>query len=263
MFYRIYAKLINFLMIPLVLRGFFRKEVGGAYWVGFQKKLWLCCKAVKAATRIQSGTSWRALILMAEKILSVPKSLPGYVAECGPWKGSSTATLSLVCRLAGRKLLVFDSFKGLPSPRGNDNAHHLLGTNAIATYEKGDFTGALEEVKANIKKYGAIEVCEFIEGYFSDTLPGFNKKLVFVYTDVDLRESLKDCLDNLWPHLQDNCYWFTDEAQHEEMAKLFYEKGIPLVGAGSGICFGSGLGGSIGYAIKNKSYTQTVPQNIT
>jgi O-methyltransferase len=39
---------------------------------------------------------------------------PGVVVEPGCYKGSSTAKFSLIARKAGRDLVVFDSFQGIP-----------------------------------------------------------------------------------------------------------------------------------------------------
>ena len=54
--------------------------------------------------------------------------------------------------MIGRKLLVYDSFEGLPDV---DEAEKNL-------FGKGEYTGALDEVKKNVGKYGALELCEFV-----------------------------------------------------------------------------------------------------
>src|SRR4029453_14453781 len=51
------------------------------------------------------------------------------VVEAGSGKGGSTAKLSLVTRLAGGRLLVFDSFRGIPP---NDHRHSNLWGRAVA-----------------------------------------------------------------------------------------------------------------------------------
>jgi O-methyltransferase len=54
---------------------------------------------------------------LASAVLQVPRSTPGSVVECGCYVGGSTANLSLVCAATGRKLIIFDSFQGLPEPK--------------------------------------------------------------------------------------------------------------------------------------------------
>ncbi len=72
--------------------------------------------------RIPTTTAWEWLLMIGLKILEFPPSseLPGDVIECGSYKGGSAACLSLVCRIMGRKLRVYDSFRGFPPARPGD-----------------------------------------------------------------------------------------------------------------------------------------------
>lgn len=129
--------------------------------------------------------------------------------------------------------------------------------------------GGVEEVKQNIKRYGNIDICNFHVGYFNDTLPRVDKKVAFVFLDVDLRESLETCIKYFYPLLQDGCRIYTHEAHHMEFASLFFsdewwQKNLGctppgLIGAGSGIGLSllggrSYFGSSLGYTIKNPQY---------
>jgi len=112
--------------------------------------------------RIRTGTSYKTHLAMALKILETPPEVVGDVIECGTWKGGSAANLSLVCRIVGRRLKIFDSFEGLPAGESGDReAHH---------YRSGDYCGTLEEVRRNIRRYGAIESCEFLSIIGGDLL---------------------------------------------------------------------------------------------
>jgi hypothetical protein len=154
---------------------------------------------------------------------------------------------------------VFDSFAGLPRPEGADEGHLLLASREVHTYSEGDYRGSLDVVQANVARFGAIDRCRFHAGYFADTLPDFGSPVVFAYLDVDLVKSEETCIEYLWPLLRPGCFVFTDEAQHHEMAQLFYDKEWwrerleeeppGLVGAGNGVGlflhrggFRSGLG---------------------
>lgn len=259
-----YRKFVQLLFLPIFLKPFFKKQVGAEYGVGFSKKLKLLFKIYRINKKIRSATSCYEHVQMAKAILEAPKNLNGDVVECGCWKGASTASLSLVCELAGRKLIVFDSFCGLPSPKEGDKIHHAPHIGKTPGYEKGNYSGSLDEVKNNIKNYGSLDVCEFIEGYFEDTMPGFfetfNSKIIFSFLDVDLTKSLETCVFHLWPFLQKGCHLFTHEAPHLEISALFFDKewwnrhlntGFPsLIGAGSGTCFHPSFGTPIGYTTK-------------
>jgi len=191
--------------------------------------------------RIQSGTTYKVHLAMALKILETPPEILGDIVECGTWKGGSAANLSLVCRIVGRRLKIYDSFEGLPEGKPGDR--HAKG------YKKGEYLGTLDEVKRNIAKYGAIECCEFIKGWFKDTLPNLHSPVLLAFLDVDLEDSLDTCVKYIWPNLIDRGFIFTDECVGIDYVALFYSEKwwklnfnrTPpgLIGAGTGLCLGT------------------------
>lgn len=190
--------------------------------------------------RIRTGTSYKSHLAMALKIMETSPEVTGDIIECGTWKGGSAANLSLVCKLVGRKLRIYDSFEGLPEGEENDReAKH---------YTKGDYSGCLEEVERNIERYGAIECCEFVKGWFKDTLPTLHEPVLLAFLDVDLEASLDICVRYIWPNLIDTGYMFTDEFVAIDYCALFYSekywdkyfKRVPpgLIGVGTGLPLG-------------------------
>lgn len=262
---KIYRIFVQILCIPIFVSDYFKRQSGSEYRIGFWTKLAVLYKMARNNCKIVSGSSFLEHVTMATTIMNIPKTLEGVVVECGSYKGVSAANLSLICALCDRKLEIFDSFQGLPEPSVKDNAHTLLSTREIHTYEKGSWCGTLDEVRQSITRYGRIDVCNFNQGYFDQTLPKFKKKCVFAWLDVDLRESLETCIKNLWPLLHDGCSLYTHEAAHLEIASLFFSSEwwkenlntLPpgLVGAGSGIGIkilsGAYFNSSMGYTIKN------------
>lgn len=242
---KLYRILIQILCVPIFLSGFFRKETGQEYQIGFWTKLEVVLKMIRNNMKITSGSSFIEHIFMAVTLLNLPKSLEGVVVECGTYKGVSAANISLICGLVNRRLEIFDSFEGLPEPSHQDRGHVLLGAKEIHSYEKGAWEGTLEEVKVNITRYGNIGICRFHKGYFHETLPSFKESCVQIWLDVDYRASLETCLEFLWPLLRDGCFLYTHEAQHREIASLFYSESWwknhvhmdppGLVGAGTGL----------------------------
>ena len=211
-----------------------------SYKMTFYKKFKLGFKMFLNKLRIPMGTSYKAHLAMALKILETPPDVPGDVIECGTWKGGSATNLSLVCKIAGRKLRVYDSFEGLPAGEPTDRE--------APGYEKGDYMGTMDEVKSNISRYGSIESCEFIKGWFNETLPKMNGPILLAFLDVDLEASLDACVKNIWPHLVDRGYIFTDECNGTNYVSLFYSEKwwakhfnrTPpgLIGAGTGLPLG-------------------------
>lgn len=261
---KILKKLVAVLSIPIILSEYFRPETGKDYRISFWTKLKLAHRMRSNRKHITTASHFLEHLLMATEIMKVPPSVTGCVVECGSFKGGSATNLSLVCELCKRQLEIFDSFAGLPEPSDMDQKHVLVGSQEVHTYEKGSWCGTLPEVKGNITRYGNINVCNFNVGYFDQTLPGFQKKCIMAFLDVDLVDSLETCLKNLWPLLQDGCYLFTHEAHHPEIAAFFFGENwwrlnmkctVPgLVGAGTGIGLQPASGGfrsALGYTVKN------------
>ena len=116
----------------------------------------------------------------------------GDVIECGTYKGFSACCLSWVCSYLGRKLIVADSFEGLPE---NETDPY---------YKKGDFCGQLDEVRANIEDFGKIEQVEFLKGFYETSLQDFHRPLCMLWMDVDLYESATDILTHVFSSLSEN-----------------------------------------------------------
>lgn len=151
-------------------------------------------------------------VLLAEYIFNL--RIDGPIIQCGIFKGSSAAKMSLIAQKTGRKLYVCDSFAGLPEPKSSDKTK-LKGHDYYApdySFSEGEYMGSLEEVKANIRAYGYLDVCEFIPGLFEKSLPGLNLNPAFIFIDVDFVSSARDCIKNLWPKLKPGGYFFTHEA---------------------------------------------------
>ena len=165
---------------------------------------------------VQTGTSYRSHVAMAAKLLSIPPERPGVVVECGCWKGGTTANLSIICDLVGRDLIVYDSFEGLPEPSPGDRYATAMGT--------GVFRGTLDEVRGNVARFGRIDRCQFRQGWFADTLPHHEERIVLAYVDVDYQSSMHDCVTNLWPHLVKKGYLFTDEFTRLDYLGIFYSE---------------------------------------
>jgi O-methyltransferase len=260
---RLPSALVTMILFPVVARRYFRRTTGSAYGVTLARKLRLLAKMIRNNIAVPSASNFIAHVLMAAEILNVPPETPGVIVECGCYKGGSTVNLSLVAAACGRRLHVFDSFEGLPQPDAADAGHVVMAERSVHTYVPGAYAGPLDEVTANVQRYGDIGASTFHKGLFDDTLPGFDEPVVFAYLDVDLATSERTCLRHLWPLLAPGAFVFTDEAHHLEIAELFFDRqwwenelhAPPpgLVGAGSGLglfLHEGGFRSSIGYTVK-------------
>jgi O-methyltransferase len=260
---RIPSALVTMLLLPIVARRYFQRETGRPYAVTFPRKLILLATMIRNNFRVPSASNFITHVLMAGEILNVPPDVPGVIVECGCYKGGSTVNLSLIADVCGRQLHVFDSFEGLPKPDAIDAGHVVISERLVRTYEQGAYTGTMEEVMDDVRRFGKLASSTFHKGLFANTLPEFDEQVVFAYLDVDLASSEKVCLRHLWPLLVPGAVMFTDEAHHLEIAELFFDRQWwkselhtrppGLVGAGSGLGLFLDEGGfrsSIGYTVK-------------
>ena len=136
-----------------------------------------------------------------ENLFNIPKDIKGCIVEAGCYKGGSTAKFSLAAKMVNRKLVVFDSFEGLPK-NSEQHGENIFGDKIkIGAFTEGKYCGTLKEVKKNVNKFGEIEVCQFIKGWFKDIMPKFSGPIVAIYLDVDLASSTRTCLKYLYPLL--------------------------------------------------------------
>lgn len=210
----------------------------GTIRVSLTERLRLVARFVRITNQLRAYHTQAEMLAVSEAILA-RAGQPGLtVVECGAGKGASTAKLSLATRLAGGRLIVFDSFRGLPE---NDERHEHLDGRQVA-FRPGAFHGRLREVQRAVAAFGAPEVVEYRKGWFDDTLPGFNEPVDVALLDVDLLSSTRSCLVHLAPRLRPGGVMFTQDGHLRAIAALLADPAfwrdevgvppphIPLVG---------------------------------
>ena len=230
-----------------IVLAFLSKDTGRDYSVGLRTKLRLLRSMRRNSSQPGSASVFFEHVMMVTRLLQVPATVEGAVAEFGCFKGFSTSTLSLACALVKRRLIVFDSFEGLPAPEVDVIN---LDSGRKIPYAQGQFAGTLEEVKGNVSRFGDLSVCEFVKGYFDATLPhrDASEKFVMIFEDADLPESVRTVLTWTWRKLQDGCTFFCHEARDREVVEMFFDRnwwaqatGEPapgFIGSGAGVMAG-------------------------
>ncbi len=243
----------NFLIMPIIVYFLLNKRrLHADFQLSYWRKLRLGYKVYFNTKKVYTGTDFKAHLAMIQKILSIGKKRKGVVVECGCFRGGTTANLSLACEITGRELYVYDSFEGLPEAHEDDL---FPGT-------KGVLAAEIDQVKAHVTRYGYVDCCTFVKGYFEDTLPHHKEKIAFIFLDVDYQSSLTDCILNLWPKLINRGFLFTDEYVFTDYCALFYSEKfwkkyfneVPpgLLGAGSGIPLGTYYTGPPYWGVHNR-----------
>ncbi|MFM8266873.1 MAG: TylF/MycF/NovP-related O-methyltransferase [Ilumatobacteraceae bacterium] len=234
-------------------------KVDPNYGMSWRRRFRLVHRLWRNTRRIETGTSYKAHVAMAAKLLQLPPSTGGVVVECGCWKGGSTANLSLICELVGRDLIVYDSFEGLPAAEAGDRH--------AKPEAQGMYRGEIGTVSANVDKYGAIERCTFRKGWFKDTLSSHTEPIALMFLDVDFQASLHDCVVHLWPHLIADGYCFIDEYMLLDYCGLFWSESFwneyfgttppGLMGSGTGVGVGQYYLGPFDWMIDPTSIAYT------
>jgi O-methyltransferase len=156
-------------------------------------------------------------ILVATRLLALPSDLTGDIVECGCYQGGSTAKLSVIAKKIGRKVVVFDSFMGLPE---GVETYRNIQTGEQVTFRQGDYAAGLEQVQKNVSEFGEPSMVDYIPGFFQDTMPRWNGRAAAIVLDVDLVESTKVCLQYLWPRLSPKGILFSQDCHLAEVCNL-------------------------------------------
>jgi hypothetical protein len=221
---------------------FISSRSGRIYGVRAMTRIRIVLAIVQSALLEGSVTLPTEQLFLVNHLLQLPRDTAGDVAEFGCFKGRTSAILSLACAVVGRRLVIFDSFRGLP--RTDHGMQEPVG-GLVVRYKEGEYQGTLDEVRINIERFGDISVCEFVEGYFSDTLPGRSSdRWAMIFEDADLPSSIRDILQYAWLRLEKNGVFFCHEARDPEVVRLFFEREwwIKVVGEHPPDFVGSGTG---------------------
>lgn len=249
-----------------IVHEFTSGDYGDAYGIRKRERAALVEQMRSAVGNIPSATRLLYHVVLARELLKVAPSVKGDVIECGAYKGASSASLSRVCEMVRRRLWICDSFAGLPVSE-SEITRNYPHQKVYGRYAQGMYSGALAEVQDNVRRYGSIGQCEFVQGLFSESLPRVRAPFVFAFLDVDLTSSIQDCIRNIWPQLVDEGMVYTDDSCDMEVVRVWFDddwwqrelkQPAPgYVGSGCGLPV-SVSGSSLGYAQKiadiRKSY---------
>ena len=102
------------------------RRIHPGYRLNWWKKIAFGVRLVRNKHSIPTAVSFKTALAMSLKLFELSPNIPGDVIECGTRKSGTAASLSLACRIVGRKLIVCDSFEGLPprSPMDRETAEY-------------------------------------------------------------------------------------------------------------------------------------------
>ena len=111
--------------------------------------------------------------------LKTSLQLPGDVVEFGVWKGGSALIMAecLKSNSSPKKLLLLDSFEGMPDPDPVKDNH----------WKSGDLAVSVDEVTTLLSKYEGVCI---LKGPFEETMHQLPESISFVHIDCDLYSSV-------------------------------------------------------------------------
>lgn len=174
-----------------------------------------------------SMTSIERLYAMHKATAYIVKAdIPGAIVECGVWRGGSMMMAALTLLSLGdttRRLVLFDTFEGLPMPdKEKDidvlgNSNYDEWTRHRRTDASSDWACAsLEEVQRNMTSTGyPFDKITFVKGLVQDTIPENSPdEISLLRLDTDWYASTVCELQNLYPRLSENGVLIVDDYGH-------------------------------------------------
>ena len=140
----------------------------------------------KSRTLVSPDRCWVIYSLCRQALF-----LDGDIWECGVYKGGTAAMLAQIVHDGSptKRLHLFDTFEGMPE---TDHANDL--------HRKGDFSDTtLTGVKSYVKQN---DIAVYHQGFIPDTFRGLeSSRIALAHIDVDIRQSVTDCCDFIFPRL--------------------------------------------------------------
>jgi O-methyltransferase len=142
----------------------------------------------------------------------ISENIPGDLIETGVWRGGTCILMRGILKAHGdrsRKVLVADSFAGLPKP----DAEKYPADAGDKHFQYANLAISRQDVQENFRKYGLLdEQVEFVEGFFEDTLHLLpNEVFSIIRLDGDMYSSTIQALDVLYPKLSVGGFCIIDD----------------------------------------------------
>jgi O-methyltransferase len=168
----------------------------------------------------------------------------GCIVECGVWRGGMSAAMADT--LPGRMHFLFDSFEGMPEAKEIDGPGALdYQRNKTSPWYR-DNCRVESSFAEKAMQMSAAKRFNIIQGWFSETLPGFvlPEPIAVLRLDADWYESTKVCLDNFYPKVMpggliilDDYYSFDGCSRavhdylsiHKTIDRIYQFKGVPYL----------------------------------
>jgi hypothetical protein len=138
--------------------------------------------------------------------------------EAGCWQGGSSSKFSLICRMFGYRLCIYDSFCGVEEMQPEEKA---------GGYDfSGEYAATESVVRNHLAKYGAPDVCSTYKGWFAETLAvgPVPYPIRIAYIDCDLAKGTQEALTGIVPALVDDGWIFSQDFHIPAVRKVLCDR---------------------------------------
>ncbi len=189
---------------------------------------------IEAVTPYTMTSHERIVSLIRATEYVVRAGIPGDIVECGVWRGGSMMAVArtlLRMRDTGRRLLLFDTFEGMPPPsvhdyRSQDGRHasEVLGKEDRAV-SLNWAVASLDVVRKAMVSTGYPGPIEFIRGKVEETIPRTSiGQIALLRLDTDWYESTACELRCLYPSVARGGVLIIDDFGHWDGARRATEE---------------------------------------
>jgi hypothetical protein len=145
--------------------------------------------------------------------LMIARGIPGDFVECGVFAGAQVAAMAKACMEAhalDRRIHLFDSFQGVPTPGPYDNDIRAAGGIWLSPPVSAC---SLDDVKANMQEWGIDpSLLVYHCGWFEETIPRAEiNSIALLRLDGDLYESTRVCIEHLYPKVSRGGWCIVDD----------------------------------------------------
>lgn len=162
-------------------KGYSLQRTGHGFWDSDEEFLRLYKECVRTNPEKKAH---RMYVLY--QFAKLARTFDGDVAEVGVYKGDSAKLLAEVFKDTSKKVLLFDTFEGLPG--------EVSKLRPEATFRDT----SLQDVQEYLSAYPRVE---FHKGYFPDSASSLTGQFSLVHLDADLWETMEAGLEFFYPKM--------------------------------------------------------------
>jgi O-methyltransferase len=128
------------------------------------------------------------------------RNVPGVIVECGVLDGGTAALMAFGSSKSGRKIHLFDSWRGLPEATVKDGEGSQIWS--------GDLIGSPARVQSVMRRLNInSERLTFHKGWFDQTFPKAHiDRIALLHIDADFYDSVRLCLEAWYPKVSPGGY---------------------------------------------------------